>query len=153
MNNRRRNFILRFANTLEPQELVRIGGPNVPLEVVPVNEDQNGNAIGNPDEPVPLRVAFRLSGGEIVPGLTYGKRDEINSICLLSIHLCVLIEALCEFLWMRTHWEFAADQRITEIKREYMPTFQLFVCSRFFSVSIYMIRTKLVLLTMIKRKT
>ena len=98
MNNLRRNFILRFANTLEPQELVRIGGPNVPLEVVPVNEDQNGNAIGNPDEPVPLRVAFRLSGGEIVPGLTYGKRDEINSICLLSIHLCVLIEALCEFL-------------------------------------------------------
>ena len=44
------------------------------------------------------------------------------------------------------------DKRVTEIMREYMAAFQLFVSPRFFSVSIHMIKTKLVLLTMIKRK-
>ena len=81
-------FIQHFTNALEPQ-FVRIGGKNVLLLVEPVYEDQNANAMGNPDEPVPPRVTFRLIGGEIVPGLSDGKRDEINSICLLPVRLCV----------------------------------------------------------------
>ena len=88
MDESRCNFTLHFAKTLEPEELVRNGWEIVPLEVVPVNEDHNPNVMGNPDEPVPPRVEFCLTDGEIEPGLSSGRRDEIYSICLLPIHLC-----------------------------------------------------------------
>ena len=79
MDQNRCDFNLCFAKTLETEELVRNGSENVPLEVVPMNED----------EPVPPGVEFCLIDGEIVPGLSSGRRDEIYSICLLPMRVCV----------------------------------------------------------------
>ena len=83
-----------------PQQLVRSGGENDPLDVkiTIVNEHQLSMAMGPQAGPVPPRYEFCVIDGKIIPGLSSGKRDEIFTICLLSIHLCVLIEALCEFL-------------------------------------------------------
>ena len=78
MDQNRCKFNLCFAKTLE--ELVRNGSENVPLEAVPMNHE---------GEPVPPRVEFCLIDSEIVPGLSSGRRDEIYSICLLPIRLCM----------------------------------------------------------------
>ena len=71
---------------------MRSGGENDPLEVeiTTVNEeDQLERAFLNPNAPLPPLAEFYLIGGEIVPGLSSGKRDEVYSICLLPIRLCV----------------------------------------------------------------
>ena len=73
------NFNVRFAKRLEPQELVINGWENVSLEVLPMNEDHNAIVF----------VKFCLIDGEIVIGVSSGRRNEIYSICLLPIRLCV----------------------------------------------------------------
>lgn len=90
MDQNRRNFNLRFAETLEPEELLISGGENDPLEVeiTTVNEEEQlERALGDPNKPVPPRVDFRLIRGKIIPELSSGRRNEIYSIHLLPIRL------------------------------------------------------------------
>ena len=85
-------------------------------------EEQLERALGDPDEPVPPRVDFRLIGGKIIPELSSGERNEIYSIHLLPIRL------------------FDRSSILVFVN----------VCP---IVLIHTIERKLVLLTMIKRKT
>ena len=89
--NQNNSFALHCVHILEPREFAIGRRNNVPLyrEIIILNEDQYENAIRNPDEPVRPRGEIRLIGGLIIPGLSYGRRDEIYSICLLPIHLWV----------------------------------------------------------------
>ena len=100
------NSNLHFENSLEPQQLVRNGAEKNPLEetlrTVCVDQYENFGFNSPTDEQILLCVDFLLNGDEqIMPGLSSGKRDEIHSICILSITYAsvdVLLEALCEFL-------------------------------------------------------
>ena len=99
-------YNLHFENTLEPPQLVRNGAEKnpqeEPLRTVCVDRYENFMFNSPAEEQILLYVEFLLNGEEqIMPGLSSGNRDEINSICILSViyaSVGVLIEALCEFL-------------------------------------------------------
>lgn len=136
-------------NTLERPQLVRNGAEKNPLEepLMTVCVDRYENFMFNSptDEQILLCINFLLNGDEqIIPGLSSGNRNEIHSICILSViyaSIGVLLEALCEFLWTCTHWECAGDQRAL---RSYANTWprSSFLFLFFFSFSIYMILKK-----------
>lgn len=84
------NFTLHFESTLEPQQLVRSGGekdsPEGTFRTVSIHQYEN--FMFNPEESVLPCVDSLPDGDEkIIPGLSYGKRDKIHSICRLPIRL------------------------------------------------------------------
>ena len=77
------NFALSFEIPLEPQQLVMAGGEHDPL-AQPFNTmdaQQYEHFLFHPEEPVLPDVDFLLGLDEkIVPSMSAGKRDKINSV-------------------------------------------------------------------------
>ena len=77
------NFTLNFQIPLEHQQLVMAGGDQDPLEKTfnTADAEQYQHSVCHPDEPVLPNVDFLLGLDEtIVPSMSAGKRDKVNSI-------------------------------------------------------------------------
>lgn len=77
------NFTLSFDVPLVSQRLVMAGGDQDPLEKTfnTADAEQYQHSVCHPDEPVLPNVDFLLGLDKtIVPSMSAGKRDKINSI-------------------------------------------------------------------------
>ena len=77
------NFTLSFDVPLVSQQLVMAGGDQDPLEKTfnTADAEQYQHSVCHPDEPVLPNVDFLLGLDEtIVPSMSAGKRDKVNSI-------------------------------------------------------------------------
>ena len=87
-------FFLHFIRGLgtPARKLIVIGGETDPLDgmLTITKVSSYDEAMKDPDFEVEPCYDFILNGdGEIIRRLSYGKRDEIHSICLLPIRLRV----------------------------------------------------------------
>lgn len=91
------NYILKFQTHWEHPQLVRCGGQHSPLEreLRIVENDQYGNMdYDRSDDEDPPTYDFVVNqAGYIIPNLSDGKRNKIDSICLLPAFVDVLTAA------------------------------------------------------------
>ena len=88
------DYTLNFQNDWEHPQLVRHGGQLSPLEreLRIIEKDQYENIFyGRSDDEDPPAYDFVVNqAGNIIPNLSDGKRNKIDSICLLPAFVDVL---------------------------------------------------------------
>ena len=104
------SFTLDLQNLLIAQQLERTWG-----ELRTASVDEYGIVISDTSTDVPKVYNFVDMDANVIPELSFGKRDKIHLIFLLPTFVDVLISRRC------------GNQRVDDIMRKYLVVVQVFV--------------------------
>lgn len=104
------SFTLDLQNLLIAQQLERTWG-----ELRTASVDEYGIVISDTSTDVPKVYNFVDMDANVIPELSFGKRDKIHLIFLLQTFVDVLISRRC------------GNQRVDDIMRKYLVVVQVFV--------------------------